>query len=124
MTHVEIKNPLFDNYNIVLTTAFIFLLVSLILSSTVLHPGTVFGDGLFMEELSASFGDRKADLIIKMTPPVVTTETLNQDQKPVIQFKLYDPATKEGFKHITYFITIEKDGKKLLPIGFMIIREI
>ena len=26
------------------------------------------GDGLFMEELSASFGDRKADLIMKMTP--------------------------------------------------------
>jgi hypothetical protein len=103
MTHGEIKNPLFDNYNIVLTTALIFLLVSLILSSTVLHPIAVFGDGLFMEELSASFGDRKADLIIKMTPPVVTTETLNLDQKPVIQFKLYDPTTNEGYKHVTYF---------------------
>src|SRR5918992_946533 len=118
MTHVEIKNPLFDNYNIVLTTAFIFLLVSLILSSTVLHPSTVFGDGLFMEELSASFGNRKADLIIKMTPPVVKTETLNQDQKPVIQFKLYDPTTNEGYKHVTYYITIEKDGKKLLSDWF------
>src|ERR687895_2029040 len=119
MTHFEIKNPLFDNYNIVLTTAFIFLLVSLILSSTVLHPGTVFGDGLFMEELSASFGDRKADLIIKMTPPVVTTETLEkQNQKPIVQFKLYDPATEEGYKHVTYYITIEKDGKKLLSDWF------
>ena len=72
-----------------------------------------------MEELSASFGDRKADLIIKMTPHVVTTETLQkQNQKPIIQFKLYDPATKEGFKHVTYFITIEKDGKKLLSDWF------
>ena len=35
-----------------------------------------------------------------MTPPVVTTETLEkQNQKPIIQFKLYDPATKEGFKY-------------------------
>jgi hypothetical protein len=68
-----------------------------------------------MEELSASFGDRKADLIIKMTPPVVTTETLEkQNQKPIVQFKLYDPGTEEGFKHVTYFITIEKDGKKLI----------
>jgi hypothetical protein len=38
-----------------------------------------------MEELSANFGDRKADLIIKMMPPVVTTDTLqNQNQKPII----------------------------------------
>ena len=69
----------------------LLLLLSLVPSPT-LYPKTAFGDGLFMEELSASFGDRKADLIIKMTPPVVTNETLkNQNQEPVIQFKLYDP---------------------------------
>jgi hypothetical protein len=96
----------------------LLLLLSLIPSS-ILYPKTAFGDGLFMEELSASFGDRKADLIIKMTPPVVTTETLkNQNQEPVIQFKLYDPSTNEGYKHVTYFITIEKDGKKLLSDWF------
>jgi hypothetical protein len=54
-----------------------------------------------------------------MTPPVVTTDTLlNQNQKPIIQFKLYDPTTKEGFKHVTYYITIEKDGKKLISDWF------
>src|ERR687896_976305 len=96
----------------------LLLLLSLVPSS-ILYPKTAFGDGLFMEELSASFGDRKADLIIKMTPPVVTNETLkNQNQEPVIQFKLYDPATEEGFKHVTYFITIEKDGKKLISDWF------
>jgi hypothetical protein len=96
----------------------LLLLLSLIPSS-ILYPKTAFGDGLFMEELSASFGDRKADLIIKMTPPVVTTETLkNQNQEPVIQFKLYDPSTNEGYEHVTYFITIEKDGKKLLSDWF------
>jgi hypothetical protein len=95
----------------------LILLVSIISSTTLAK--VAFGDGLFMEELSASFGDRKADLIIKMTPPVVTTETLQeQKQKPLIQFKLYDPTTKEGFKHVTYFITIEKDGKKLLSDWF------
>ena len=80
---------------------------------------SVNADGLFQEQLSASFGERTADLIIKMTPPVVTTETLqNQSQKPIIQFKLYDPTTEEGFKHVTYYITIEKDGKKLLSDWF------
>jgi hypothetical protein len=88
-------------------------------SSSIIPIKTAFGDGLFMEELSASFGNRKADLLIKMTPPVVTTETLQtQDQKAVIQFKLFDTNTREGIKHVTYFITIEKDGKKLLSNWF------
>jgi hypothetical protein len=109
------------NYSSLLRLVFfVFCVVVLgfIFSSTI--PAKVaFGDGLFMEELSTSFGDRKADLIIKMTPPVVTTETLQkQNQKPIVQFKLYDPATEEGFKHVTYFITIEKDGKKLLSDWF------
>jgi len=97
-------------------TAAVLLILILPMSSFLKNA---FGDGLFMEELSASFGDRKADLLIKMMPPVVTTETLQQqNQKPVIQFKLYDPSTDEGYKHVTYFITIEKDGKKLLSDWF------
>jgi hypothetical protein len=99
--------------------ASILLLLLSLVPSSILYPKTTFGDGLFMEELSASFGDRKADLIIKMTPPVVTNETLkNQNQEPVIQFKLYDPSTNEGYKHVTYYITIEKDGKKLVSDWF------
>ena len=103
-----------------LTSSIAFLIVSInivIISSTSVPLKTAYADGLFMEELSASFGDRKADLIIKMMPPVVTTETL-KNQKPIIQFKLYDPTTKEGFNHVTYYITIEKDGKKLLSDWF------
>src|SRR5918994_4851524 len=103
-----------------LTSAIAFLIVSInivIISSLSAPLKAAYADGLFMEELSASFGDRKADLIIKMMPPVVTTETL-KSQKPIIQFKLYDPTTKEGFNHVTYYITIEKDGKKLLSDWF------
>jgi hypothetical protein len=60
------------------------------LSFTLTLP-PVFGDGLFEENLSGSFGDRKANLVIKMTPPVVTTETVaNVSQKPVIEFMLFD----------------------------------
>ena len=47
-----------------------------------------FGDGLSQEQISASMGSRKADLLIKMTPPVVTNETLQTaNQKPIIQFR-------------------------------------
>jgi len=79
----------------------------------------VFGDGLFEETLSASFGDRKANLVIKMTPPVVTTETLtNKTQSPVIEFVLSDSNTNKSFTHVTYFITIEKEGKRLVSEWF------
>src|SRR5919108_1889627 len=118
MYYYEKKNSLLNRYSLISVGVSISLLLFLIPSS-ILYPKAVFGDGLFQEQLSASFGNRKADLIIKMMPPVVTTETLkNANQKPIIQFKLYDPSTKEGYKHVTYFITIEKDGKKLLSDWF------
>ncbi|HET6590007.1 MAG TPA: hypothetical protein VFG45_07590 [Candidatus Nitrosocosmicus sp.] len=72
-----------------------------------------------MEQLSASLGDRKADLLIKMNPPIVTTETIQeQSQKPTVQFRLFDSATDSNFKEVTYFITIEKDGETLLSDWF------
>ncbi|MDN5867813.1 MAG: hypothetical protein L0H55_10505 [Candidatus Nitrosocosmicus sp.] len=72
-----------------------------------------------MEELSASFGDRDANLLIKMSPPVVTTETIReQGQKPEIQFRLYDNQTDQNFEEVTYFITIEKDSETLLSNWF------
>jgi hypothetical protein len=111
------RNSMFLICGLVVTV--IITLISYFSSSSIIPIKTAFGDGLFMEELSASFGNRKADLLIKMTPPVVTTETFQkQDQKAIIQFKLFDSNTREGIKHVTYFITIEKDGKKLLSNWF------
>jgi hypothetical protein len=113
MTHL-----VFDMHVSVFRSAFILFLF-FVVTCALIYPKSANADGLFQEQLSASFDDRRTELIIKMMPPVVTTETLeNQSQKPVIQFKLYDPATKEGFKHVTYYITIEKDGKKLLSDWF------
>jgi hypothetical protein len=118
MKHVEKSTSVFNIHSLTSITASILLLFSVV-SSPLLHPRAANADGLFQEQLSASFGERKADLIIKMMPSVVTTETIQQqNQKPVIQFKLYDPTSKAGFKHVTYYITIEKDGKKLLSDWF------
>jgi hypothetical protein len=72
------------------------LSVSILLSSSLIlfSIKPAFGDGLTQETLSASFGNRKADLLIKMWPPLVTTETVQQQgQTPVIQFKLFDSNT-------------------------------
>lgn len=104
-----------------LFTSFVIFFI-LIFSSTFIYFfvfNNAYGDGLFMEELSASLGDRRADLLIKMSPPVVTTETIQaQSQKPTVQFKLYDSETDKNFKEVTYYITIEKDGKILLSDWF------
>lgn len=101
----------------------VWILILNLISSTFLTitiaPKDAYGDGLFMEQLTASLGERSADLLIRMSPPVVTTETiLEQSQKPTVQFRLFDSATDENFKQVTYFITIEKDGKTLLSNWF------
>ena len=79
---------------------------------------SAFGDGLTQEQLSASLGNRKADLLIKMIPPVVTTETLQKGQKPIVEFRLFDSNSNQSFSHVTYYIIVEKDGKRLLSEWF------
>jgi hypothetical protein len=79
---------------------------------------SAFADGLTQEQLSASLGNRKADLLIKMNPPVVTTKTLSQGQKPTVEFRLFDSNTNQSFSHVTYYIILEKDGKRLLSDMF------
>ena len=98
-----------------------FFLIVLLISSTVfssillsLWAKPALGDGLTQEQLTASLGNRKADLLIKMIPSVVTTETLQNGQKPVLEFRLFDSNTNKSFSHVTYYIIIEKDGKRLL----------
>jgi hypothetical protein len=76
-------------------------------------------DGLSQEQISASMGSRKADLLIKTRPPVVTTEILQSSkQKPIIEFRLFDSNSNKSFSHVNYYITIDKDGKVLLSDWF------
>lgn len=89
------------------------LLVSTPLVELIISMNSAFGDGLTQEELTGSLGNRKADLLIKMIPTVVTTETLEKGQKPIIEFRLFDSNTNQSFSHVTYYIILEKDGKKL-----------
>jgi hypothetical protein len=77
-----------------------------------------YGDGLAQEQISSSLGNRKADLLIKMTPSVVTNETLQKGQNPLMEFRLSDSNTNQSFSHVTCYITIEKDGKVLLSNWF------
>ena len=96
-------------------------LITLLVSFTVFYSVLLslwakpaLGDGLTQEQLTASLGSRKADLLIKMIPSVVTTETLQNGQKPVVEFRLFDSNTNKSFSHVTYYIIIDKDGKRLV----------
>lgn len=105
------------------TSGYIFIVSLLIVSSVLtsvlsIDTKTVLGDGLTQEQLTASLGNRKADLLIRLIPPVVTTETLQNGQKPVVEFRLFDSNTNKSFTHVTYYIIIEKDNKKLLAALF------
>jgi hypothetical protein len=79
-----------------------------------------FADGLTQEQTSASLGNRQSDLLIKMNPSVVTTETLQTNhEKPIIEFRLFDPVTNKSFNHVNYDISIlDKDNKQLLSNWF------
>jgi hypothetical protein len=77
-----------------------------------------YGDGLAQEQISSSLGNRKADLLIKMTLSVVTNETLQKGQNPLMEFRLLDSNINQSFSHVTCYITIEKDGKVLLSNWF------
>src|ERR671931_207746 len=96
---------------VAVATTIIFLSI---FASIIITKQSAFGDGLTQEQLSASLGNRKADLLIKMTPAVVTTETLQNGQKPTVEFRLFDSNSNESFTHVTYYIILEKDGKRLL----------
>ena len=90
----------------------VFPLLLLFVTTITFVP--IFGDGLFQEQLSASTAGRDLSLLIKMSPPVVTTETLKGGENPLIQFRLSDTDTNETINHVTYLIEIEKSGKRLL----------
>ena len=100
MTSISFISILFSIFPLLIVNTFVFI--------------PIFGDGLFQEELSASMAGRDLSLLIKMSPPVVTTDTLKGGQTPLIQFRLSDTATNETLKHVTYLIEIEKSEKRLL----------
>src|SRR5919199_6389 len=110
----------FQKFTLIMCAAIFFVFILLLRLSllSIWQEKLAYGDGLAQEQISSSLGSRKADLLIKMTPSVITDETLKKGQNPVVEFRLFDSNTNNSFSHVTYYITIEKDGKKLLSNWF------
>ena len=75
-----------------------------------------FSDGLFEENLPpASVGDREASLYTKISPPILTS---GSKENAFFELRLFDAKTDETIQHVSYFITVEKDGKLLMRDSF------
>jgi hypothetical protein len=84
---------------------FLFSLVFLGMVGSPLRQ-EVFGDGLTAENLPpATVGDREASLFVKISPPILTTES---KENAFLQFRLYDQKDNQTIKFVTYEIAIRK----------------
>lgn len=64
-----------------------------------------FADGLTQETFSASLGDRKAELLVKVNPPILTDAS--RDDAYVL-LRLYDANNNQTIKFTSFIITVEK----------------
>lgn len=75
-----------------------------------------FGDGLTAETFSATLGDRNAELLVQVNPPILTDASRND---AYILFRLYDANNNQTIQYTTFFITIEKgvgeDAETIMP---------
>jgi len=87
---------------------FHFIAFALIL----LVPSQAFGDGLTQENLPpASVGDREASLFIKISPPILTKDTI---EDTYLELRLFDANTGKTIQHTSFFVTVDKEGELLM----------
>jgi hypothetical protein len=96
----------------------IIVFVTFFVLSSLLCVKPAFGDGLFQDQPTASVGNRKVSLFIKMIPPAITTELLKKGQRPTIEFRVFNSDNNRTYFHVTYLISIQKGSKTLLNEWF------
>ncbi|MCA9813198.1 MAG: peptidase, partial [Nitrosarchaeum sp.] len=90
----------------------IFTVLFVVLVVHAYGPIPVQGDGFTQENLPpASVGDRDASLFIKISPPILTKDTVGDT---FLQLRLFDAKTNEVIKHTSFFVTVDKNGELLM----------
>ena len=80
-----------------------------------------YADGLTQENLPpATVGNRKASLFVKVSPPILTTDTKGNTY---LQMRLFDANTNETIQHVTYDITVTKGTAQAAPGTKPILRD-
>ena len=74
------------------------------------------GDGLTSETFSATLGDRNAELLVQVNPPILTDASRND---AFVLFRLYDANNNQTIPYTTFFISVEKgigeDAETIMP---------
>jgi hypothetical protein len=89
------------------------LLITIILISSFQSPSFIYrfqqdayADGLTAENLPpATVGDREAGLFVKISPPILTSESQGN---AFLQFRLFDERNNATVQHVTYDISIRR----------------
>jgi hypothetical protein len=64
-----------------------------------------FGDGLTSETFTATLGDRNAELLVQVNPPILTDATRDD---AYILFRLYDANNNQTIQYTTFFVSVER----------------
>lgn len=70
-----------------------------------IQTNKAFADGLTTETFSASLGNRQAELLVKVYPPILTDASKDD---AYMLFRLYDANNNQTIKATTFVITVEK----------------
>ncbi|MDQ3726972.1 MAG: peptidase, partial [Thermoproteota archaeon] len=96
--------------------AFAASLAVLSIVAATLSNQEAFGDGLTSETFSATLGDRNAELLVQVNPPILTDASRND---AYILFRLYDANNNQTIQYTTFFISVEKgvgqDAETIMP---------
>ena len=90
------------------------IILFLFIAGTIMLPNfeRAIADGIFEENLPpATVGDREASLYTKISPPILTSDTM---QNAFFQLRLFDSKTGNNITNVNYFLTISKGDKLLL----------
>ncbi|HEV3433695.1 MAG TPA: hypothetical protein VG098_06860 [Nitrososphaera sp.] len=100
----------------ILYFAFVVTIAALSIIAVTFPNEKAFGDGLTSETFSATLGDRNAELLVQVNPPILTDATRND---AYILFRLYDANNNQTFQYTTFFISVEKgigeDAETIMP---------
>jgi hypothetical protein len=74
-------------------------------------PFQAYGDGFSQENVYANIGDRKMAMFIKVNPPILTSENL---QDRYLQLRFFDAETNKPVNNVTFFLNVTKGNEHLM----------
>ena len=85
-----------------------FVILSIVIS---IIPFQALGDGFTQENVFASIGNRKLAMFIKINPPIITSQTLN-DRYMYLRF--FDANTNQSINNVSFFMNVTQGDQRLM----------